>query len=508
LACDCDPGYDSYDCSERMCPYGVDPLFVDDENTARVSSWSIHFEDTAGIDGADGTWRLRFFDVFGEDWVTEPIAFNATCPELTAELEAIPNDAIDEGTVECTHLPDTDASIYQVSFTGNPGSLKIPEIVVLDESGRHTLKKSGQDAYTGLDTTVIYDSGITGEFYDYFGSKCGVTIQVANVATDLFGSVQEATVVSGTVRTLKSCLGDSNGVTGDNVGVENWDYGGLLGEFRFGTWSALHAYPDQFPHLVKLVNSAAASEYDGGVYAIIYWSEEEEKFFLSSAVDTSLTYHVFATDGILERVWHDTDVTGDLEFSVDELGVAYWSQYDSVIHTSRDFSCENAGAKGSGGVFYSNSSYLHNNCLEKGDFLVIPASVSGTTSENITGDSDLGSTRVDAQGTLNSAGLYEIMKISVEDYTAVTNHTEDRYQIVLDRPIFWDGAATAHVVDNTTTNVGIRSFYRFTPDMNSNTEEWVAPCANRGLCDLLTGLCTCFAGYTNENCDTQSALAV
>ena len=285
-----------------MCPYGVDPLVIDDENTARVSSWSIHFEDAAGIDGAEGTWRLRFFDVFGEDWITEPIALNATCPELTAELEAIPNDVIDEGTVECTHLPNTLASIYEISFTGNPGSLKVPEIVVLDESGRHTLMKSGQTAYTGLDTTVIYDSGITGEFYDYFGSKCGVTISVANYASDLFGAVQTATVVTGTERTLKSCLGDSNGVSSDNVGVENWDYGGLLGEFRFGTWSALHAYPDQFPHLVKLVNTAASSEYDGGVYTIMYWNAEDEQFFLSSAVDTSLTYQVHPVYNATERL--------------------------------------------------------------------------------------------------------------------------------------------------------------------------------------------------------------
>lgn len=55
----------------------------------------------------------------------------------------------------------------------------------------------------------------------------------------------------------------------------------------------------------------------------------------------------------------------------------------------------------------------------------------------------------------------------------------------------------------------MRNFFRFIPDMGSpHTAEWVAPCSNRGLCDLTSGLCTCFAGYTNENCDTQSALAV
>lgn len=56
---------------------------------------------------------------------------------------------------------------------------------------------------------------------------------------------------------------------------------------------------------------------------------------------------------------------------------------------------------------------------------------------------------------------------------------------------------------------GIRNMFRFIPDMGSaNTAQWVAPCSNRGLCDQTSGLCTCFAGYTNENCDTQSALAV
>merc|ERR1711939_1128208 len=36
--------------------------------------------------------------------------------------------------------------------------------------------------------------------------------------------------------------------------------------------------------------------------------------------------------------------------------------------------------------------------------------------------------------------------------------------------------------------------------------EYVSQCSNRGSCDSETGLCKCYAGYTNDNCDTQTAI--
>lgn len=39
-----------------------------------------------------------------------------------------------------------------------------------------------------------------------------------------------------------------------------------------------------------------------------------------------------------------------------------------------------------------------------------------------------------------------------------------------------------------------------------NTEN--LPCSNRGMCDFGSGQCQCFAGYTKENCEQQSALAM
>merc|ERR1711975_137491 len=39
------------------------------------------------------------------------------------------------------------------------------------------------------------------------------------------------------------------------------------------------------------------------------------------------------------------------------------------------------------------------------------------------------------------------------------------------------------------------------------TYHYVAQCSNRGACDAGTGLCKCFKGYSNDNCDTQNMLA-
>lgn len=244
---------------------------------------------------AEGTWRLRYFDVWGEDWVTNPIDFNSTCVDLVAELESLPNDVIDEGTVMCEHKVDGSADLwakYMLDFTGNPGAHKTPEIVVLDESGRHTLKKAGADGYEGLDIVAVYDTGITGEFYDFFVQKCGVTVSVTDSVAEHFTEVQRATVVTGDVRTLKECLGDSNGVSTDNVGVENWDFGGPTA--HFGEWheTILEAVPGQYPHLVKLVNSAAASEFEGGMYTVMVWHEVDNTFVLSAAVSTEEIYEV------------------------------------------------------------------------------------------------------------------------------------------------------------------------------------------------------------------------
>jgi len=48
--------------------------------------------------------------------------------------------------------------------------------------------------------------------------------------------------------------------------------------------------------------------------------------------------------------------------------------------------------------------------------------------------------------------------------------------------------------------------YKFFPHSDS-TYHYVAECSNRGLCDA-DGICECFPGYGNDNCNEQNSLAV
>ncbi|ETK89932.1 hypothetical protein L915_06198 [Phytophthora nicotianae] len=50
--------------------------------------------------------------------------------------------------------------------------------------------------------------------------------------------------------------------------------------------------------------------------------------------------------------------------------------------------------------------------------------------------------------------------------------------------------------------------YEITPPEDAYKYNYVSQCSGRGICDTLIGVCDCFKGYTNDNCDTQNILAL
>merc|ERR1712023_150621 len=278
---------------------------------------------------------------------------------------------------------------------------------------------------------------------------------------------------------------------------------------------------DSYPHAIKLVKVDPYDDYDGGYYYLTWWAPlaSESGYFLLAnppVSDNSFTYAVYTTDGVVERLIVDgqtgTD-NGDKELSQPEASentggaeariTAYFEQYSNVLYTSYDTACETA---------YSQVEP----CLDKGDMLFIIDSRYLTNGYNPEGAGVMDMTHNDgtsdatiAAATYESGDIYTIQKIYKEDPTSMTHVREDRYRIVLDKHVPFDGTTTSGKLkfgaSGNETVVGVVNMFKFSPATTGNY-EFVAQCSNRGTCD--EGQCECFKGYTNDNCDVQSSLAV
>jgi len=160
MGCECDSGYYGPDCSQRTCKVGVDPLYMDDSATVKYSGWNFATLATSGSgvtstpifnDGTyeekTGYWAIRFYDSNGEDWLTEPIEAAATCADVIAALEALPNDVIPDGSLECTRIAKTTAT--DMGYSDNVNG-------VFDGSVEANAWQAADGAWTTDDATDQY----------------------------------------------------------------------------------------------------------------------------------------------------------------------------------------------------------------------------------------------------------------------------------------------------------------------------------------------------------------
>merc|ERR1711907_222406 len=115
---------------------------------------------------------------------------------------------------------------------------------------------------------------------------------------------------------MGKCLGDSDGNDsyGNNVEVYDWDYGSYKiggqepnGGGSDGTYTYNLETVSSHPHAIKLVSTSASDDYVGGLYYLTWYQSTLDKFVLiNTPTDTSGSYYVYTTDGVVERVIVDT----------------------------------------------------------------------------------------------------------------------------------------------------------------------------------------------------------
>jgi len=570
MGCYCDHGYFGPDCSQRTCKAGVDPLYLDDTSTIKYSIFdfaTLVDRDDSGnnklfSDGQfvnkQGYWAIRFFDYAGEDWVTGPIVAGAECSDVVEALENLPNNVIPPGKTFCTRTeqvtdsqpqgawdsgnsydaqhpatspnlhnhpykisynldiweastspllgavsPYLEASsygdsssadskagapsniylygyIYRIKFYGNPGKLAEPKIEIYLDGKRPSLV-AASTAGVGGDGKVItkvWTDGQQGEFNDYFADHCdGVTVTIDT------SNRQFASLTSDETKLLKRCLGDSDFDTSNNHDVYNWDYGSFL-----------------YPHLIKLVRSVT-TVVDGGYYVALWYDNDNDVFNLVNpftppdGYETD-EYEIYTTKGTFALTSNQSqavfsfasnsiytvNTTYDVAAPADPSDTRF-DPYDG------DISCE---------IGNNNANKLLHifHCVNKTDIITplawdIPTGNPGYIN------------LYTAERLVHTPLRYDPAYLYGSDHTAndglglgshFLTHIINTDISTNWGSLVYGGEPTFHI-------------YKFFP-AKASTYNYVAPCSNRGICDNGLGVCSCFPGYTNDNCDTQSSLHV
>lgn len=415
---------------------------------------------------------------------------------------------------------------FTISFPMNPGKLKQIEINKYLDGTRPTLFSTETTSTLAWN---IYPNGFSGEDTDYVNDECeGVLVTLArntnfHILTGI--DVQE-------MKALKRCLGDSNGVSTDNVDVYNWDHG-----------------TQNNPHLIKLVDATqddslmnnepatvlcntmtstvdlvqgAAGAYEvgycsgknpPGFYTVIWYdaSANSPHGLFKTLTPVAQNYgpntkfHVYTTTGYLQQVNEESVAfTSTSGMTADEKIASY---HTNVIHLSNYSHAATPANPGIRPDFFGQLDCETNpigtngalECLNKDDKIMIFQV--GTVNHVAFG----GMSAANLHMNPTYPNIYTVKKIGRELNVDNEMSEDQRQQIVLDMNVNFDYRYTGDV----TAGSGDGSYatvYKFIP--GKSKYNYAAQCSNRGLCNTESGICECFHGYTNDNCDTQNALAL
>lgn len=571
MGCECDAGYGGPDCSLRQCKYGVDPLYLDDASTVKFPIYDMAILSTQGgtqkygltlfndgqTEAKEGHWAVRYYDNAGEDWLTEPIVAGATCVQVLAALEALPNNVIPEGLTHCQRHEVLGSEAVENKFSNNAtewydidhpssGSKKYKLAYKLALWEARTPNDQGElspltplQLYTGSNDTStvrvsgyiyrlkmygnpgaqkepeielyldgkrpslvspnakvitkVWTDGQQGENVDHFADHCDGVTVTIGMDQAKYTYLTGFTTAERNL--LKKCLGESDFDSSNNQDVYNWDKGSKL-----------------YPHMIKLVRTVTTYT-DGGYYAVIWFDttvtvdnlKDEGTFkllnpFTPPDAQATDNYDVYTTRGTLALTSNKSEATfGFASKYIYMTNITYDNFLGNYNNQSfdGDISCEIGNNNA-----YKMEYIFH--CLNKTDMFTMlnwehpnfnPPHINLYTAERL----HTGPYQYDIRHRFKAATsqLHEMHYMT--------------HMITADMSTNWGVAVGG---DGTVANpypyqTGVPQFhiYKFFPAAASDY-TYVAPCSNRGICDTDTGVCKCFSGYTSDSCHEQNSLSV
>lgn len=567
--CICDPGYSGPMCSLRVCPVGFDPIYATQSTGAskRYSTWSYTLHVTSSSADILGVYSIKFIDIYGEDWITDPISANASCNDVLAALERLPNDVIRPGSVRCFKVnhgpfinydpislknsPSFFGMKYTLAFTMNPGVLEPISIDMHLDGDRPTLFASTGD--TKAESFVYPDDGVFGEDTDYFRHRCeGVLFKLKALSlrsdddqdwinNGKWTVMHDLTVLE--VQRLKRCLHTSGGGDG------NLELTEVLDDSEF-QWEAGSL---ERPHFVRIVP-------------------------VSGVPETSKLFQTHAIRRPEYKASVDQKVPGDFPlYSYDFPGFLAALVYDTDSKLFKLFNKYNSASMGGGNPDVEFAVHVTDGELYlASDKTRITTSAYSrpfqqTENANINFESNDFGDKFNPQGLFNpvvygivaspslyhlpdTSTFYELQYVDCESYEAApdasspyTRSQEHALRLNVncidkgDLVTFFDPRTNRdnpsqlglyHVtkisrvrrdsyrnIIEIRLNQGFPSFWHESssndgrayifrpPEGGDGVYKYVSECSGRGQCDTETGVCNCFTGYTGVSCSDQMTAA-
>lgn len=497
--CKCDPYWSGADCSARMCPMGNDPLttMTADKiggNTAEVQEVqtidirpALNTDNTGSFVALGGDFTLSYTDAYNQEWTTRPIRVATritqtaiTATTNTAELSiAAPSGGVSTVTdvqrrLEMFELYDT-IRIHGTDF--NSGAAQVTTIIDIDCT--HDLSLAG--VTTDEDCTMVVSPAVAA-----FTAAANKQIFISLVSSDT-GEIG----VKRMLQELPNQVIPSITVD-ETIALDSNSYK--------VTFSDSANSGDQ--HMLKC--KVASCDTDGcqprkkaikGLYrSVLTSSGSSSTSSLASAATWATNFQTGAahvagqTTVATTRAIDITAVTG----TTLTLGAAYMTALTNTqvatVYQIQDFTDDHKGVITGGVKAAAITTFAATNTQAPTDASWV-AAAAGQNKLTATVSTDIivaGDTISVACATATNDGYYKVSKSEATGYTV-------------------EGHITANSVDEVCVIKKVAASPCTVTETVKGTSELLT-CSRHGNCDSQTGLCACFAGYTGEDCATQTVL--